>query len=158
MAGEELFAVVFVIGMFAGVFIVYMGLRQRSQQIEMQHRERMAMIERGQIPLSEPASVRHSVERQPVYHDVPSNRAMSVGIIVVGLGIALMTIISIAGESPEVGVGVGGAIAVLGGAFIVRSLLVRPETLTPRQEYRQGTPLSRQDAPPPPPPLDDRNL
>ena len=157
MQGEELFAMVFVLGMFAGVFIVYMGLRQRSQQIEMQHRERMAMIERGQIPLSEPASVRHSGERVAVYHDVPSNRAMSLGIIVVGLGIALMTIISIAGESPEVGVGVGGAIAVLGGAFIVRSLLVKPDTPSPRQEYRAA-------APPPlptrmePPPTDDRQL
>ena len=156
MQGEELFATVFVLGMFAGVFIVYMGLRQRSQQIEMQHRERMAMIERGQIPLSEPTHTRPAAERHTVYHDVPSNRAMSVGIIVVGLGIALMTIISIAGESPEVGVGVGGAIAVLGGAFIVRSLLVKPETVSPRQEYRA--------APPPlptrvePPSADDRQL
>ena len=161
MAGEELFAMVFVLGMFAGVFIVYMGLRQRSQQIEMQHRERMAMIERGQIPLSEPASARHSGdrhsgERYPAY-DVPSTRAMSVGIIVVGLGIALMTIISIAGESPETGVGVGGAIAILGGAFIVRSLLVKPDTTTARQEYRTPAPMPRQE-PPPPPPLDDRQL
>ena len=156
MAGEELFAMVFILGMFAGVFIVYMGLRQRSQQIEMQHRERMAMIERGQIPLSEPTHARAAGERQPVYQDVPSNRAMSVGIIVVGLGIALMTIISIAGESPEVGVGVGGAIAVLGGAFIVRSLLVRPDTLSPRQEYRAGPPPlpTRVE----PPPTDDRRL
>ena len=38
-----------------------------------------------------------------------------------------MTIISVAGESPEVGIGIGGAIAILGGAFIVRSILVRPD-------------------------------
>ena len=156
MQGEELFATVFVLGMFAGVFIVYMGLRQRSQQIEMQHRERMAMIERGQIPLSEPTHGRAAAERHPVYHDVPSTRAMSVGIIVVGLGIALMTIISIAGESPEVGVGVGGAIAVLGAAFIVRSLLVRPDTPSPRQEYRAATPPLPTRMEPPPP--DDRQL
>ena len=157
MQGEELFALVFIFGMFAGVFIVYMGLRQRSQQIEMVHRERMAMIERGQIPLSEPAHARTSGERHPVYHDAPSNRAMSVGIIVVGLGIALMTIISIAGQSPESGVGVGGAIAILGGAFIVRSLLVKPDTTSPRQEYRT-TPLPTRVEPPPPPPNDDRHL
>jgi hypothetical protein len=138
MAGEELFAMVFILGMFAGVFIVYMGLRQRSMQIEMQHRERMAMIERGQIPLSEPTHARHAGGDR----------------IVVGLGIALMTVISIAGESPETGVGVGGAIAILGGAFIVRSFLVRPPTASPSRSYLSSPPppqppaIPRSDAPP----------
>jgi len=121
-----LIAIVFIFGMFAGVFIIFLGLRQRSQQLEMHHRERMAMIERGQIPLTDP-EVLH-VRR--VANVGPSSRSLSVGIIVVGLGLALATIISIAGESPAVGVGVGGAIAILGGAFIVRSLLVR-HNLTP---------------------------
>jgi hypothetical protein len=121
MQPEELFATVFVIGMFAGVFIVYMGLRQRSQQLEMRHKERMAMIERGQIPLSEPSGVVPHLRR--IESGSAPARSLSVGIIVVGLGLALMTIISIAGESPEVGVGVGGSIAILGGAFIARSLV-----------------------------------
>lgn len=121
MQPEELFATVFVIGMFAGVFIVYLGLRQRSQQLEMRHRERMAMIERGQIPLSEPSGVGPS--RRVDLSAAPS-RSLSLGIIIVGLGLALMTIIGIAGEAPESGIGVGGAIAILGGAFIVRSLVV----------------------------------
>ena len=54
----ELFAALFVVAMFAGVFIVYLGLRQRGQQLEMQHRERMAMIEKG-LPLP-PDLARHS--------------------------------------------------------------------------------------------------
>ena len=123
MPAEELFSIVFILGMFAGVFIIFLGLRQRSQQLEMHHRERMAMIERGQIPLSDP-EVLH-VRRIP--NVGPSSRSLSVGIIVVGLGLALATIISIAGESPEVGIGVGGAIAILGGAFIVRSIVVQPD-------------------------------
>lgn len=121
MQPELLFATVFVIGMFSGVFIVYMGLRQRSQQMEMRHRERMAMIERGQIPLSEPSGVVPHLRR--IESGSAPARSLSVGIIVVGLGLALMTIIGIAGESPEVGVGIGGAIAILGGAFIVRSMV-----------------------------------
>ena len=122
MLPEEMIMIVFVFGMFAGVFIIFLGLRQRSQQLEMNHRERMAMIERGQIPLTDPEvlHVRRAINVGP------SSRSLSVGIIVVGLGLALATIISIAGESPEVGIGVGGAIAILGGAFIVRSVLVRP--------------------------------
>jgi hypothetical protein len=129
MQAEEVFVFVFAVGMFSGVFIVYMGLRQRSQQLEMLHRERMAMIERGQIPLSEPSSVTPAGRR--IYGSAPTSRSLSLGIIVVGLGFALMTIIAIAGESPEVGVGVGGAIAILGAAFIVRSVLVRPQSALP---------------------------
>lgn len=123
MQPEELFAMVFVIAMFLGVFIIFLGLRQRSQQLEMRHRERMAMIERGQIPLTEPSGATHA-RRLP---QARSSRSLSAGIITVGLGLALMTIISVAGESPEVGIGVGGAIAVLGSAFIVRSLVAKSE-------------------------------
>jgi hypothetical protein len=126
MQFEELFAIVFIFGMFAGVFIIYMGLRQRSQQLEMLHRERMAMIERGQIPLAEPLP--GFQPRRVSMAGAAASRSLSVGIVIVGVGIALMTIISIAGESPETGVGVGGAIAVLGGAFIVRSLVVKEPT------------------------------
>ena len=122
MQPEELFAAVFTIGMFMGVFIIYLGLRQRSEQLQMLHRERMAMIEKGQIPLNDPG-VYDGRRRSAV---LPSSRSLSLGIIVVGLGLALMLIISVAAESPEVGIGVGGAIAVIGASFIVRSILVRP--------------------------------
>ena len=124
MLPEELFAMVFVIGMFLGVFIIFLGLRQRSLQLEMRHRERMAMIERGQIPLSEPSGGPPPRRIAPAQ----SSRSLSAGIITVGVGLALMTIISVAGESPEVGVGVGGSVAVLGAAFIVRSLVAKPDT------------------------------
>lgn len=120
MQPEELFAFVFTLGMFAGVFIIFLGLRQRSAQLEMQHRERMAMIERGQIPLSD------SNDGPRRSRTNAGSRSMSVGIVVVGLGLALMTLISVAGESPEVGIGVGGAVAILGAAFIVRTLISPP--------------------------------
>ena len=123
MQSQELFAVVFTLGMFMGVFIIYMGLRQRSEQLQMLHRERMAMIEKGQIPLNDGPGIYES-RRLP--SAVPSSRSLSLGIIVVGLGLALMTIIGVAGESPEIGIGVGGAVAILGASFIIRSLMVRP--------------------------------
>ena len=50
---------------------------------------------------------------------------MSLGIVVVAMGLSLMTIISIAGGSPETGVGVGGAIAIVGVGFIVNSQVSR---------------------------------
>ena len=129
MQAQELFALVFVIGMFSGVLIVVMGLKQRSLQLEMRHRERMAMIERGQIPLAEPTGSASSAQRLDATA-ARSSRSLSLGIIVVGLGLAMMTIIGIAGDSAEVGVGVGGAVAILGGAFIVRSLVVSSSSPT----------------------------
>jgi hypothetical protein len=125
MVVEELFAMVFILGMFAGVFIIYLGLRQRSLQLEMHHRERMAMIERGQIPLADVDTAMHVRRVSSV--SGPASRSLSFGIVIVGLGLAMMTIISIAGGSPESGIGIGGAIAILGAAFIVRSMVVRPE-------------------------------
>ena len=141
MQPEELFATVFVIGMFLGVFIIFLGLRQRSLQLEMRHRERMAMIERGQVPLTEPPSGGPRSRRMA---PAQSSRSLSAGIITVGFGLALMTIISVAGESPEVGIGVGGAVAVLGAAFIVRSLVAKsdtqssPDTLGPSDSGRSS--------------------
>ena len=111
-----LLAVVFVVGMFSGVFLIFLAMRARSEGLERQHRERMAMIERGHIPTTAPQVSR------------ASSRSLSLGIIIVGLGLALMTIISIAGGSPDVGIGIGGAIVIVGAAFVVRSLVVRSES------------------------------
>jgi hypothetical protein len=114
-----LLALVFTVGMFCGVFVIFLAMRQRSELLERQHRERMAMIERGQIPPPDQPLRRGSGA---------SSRSLSLGIIVVGLGLSLMTIIGIAAETPTVGIGIGGAIVILGASFIVRSLVVRPES------------------------------
>ena len=121
MQSEELFAGVFVLGMLAGVFVIVMAMRQRSQQLEMRHRERMAMIERGQVPIDPP----HLARLTSAGRSGAGSRSMSLGIVVVAIGLGLMTIVSIAGGSPEAGVGVGGAIVILGVAFIANSLVSR---------------------------------
>lgn len=115
METNALVAVFFVGTMVSGMFVIFMAMRQRSESLERQHRERMAMIERGHVPPA-PAADRRG----------PPASALSFGIIMVGLGLGLMTLIGVAGGSPETGIGVGGAIVILGGAFIVRSLVVRP--------------------------------
>ena len=120
MDPQELFVVVFVAGMFAGVLVILMAMRQRSQQLEMLHRERMAMIERGQNPA--PAVDQSDWRRSS---PTPGARSLSLGIVVVALGLALMTIVSIAGGAPEAGVGIGGAIAIVGIGFIVNSQVSR---------------------------------
>ena len=133
METGELFAMVFVFGMLAGVFVILMAMRQRSQQLEMQHRERMAMIERGQVPFDAPHSAQRLISPGG-RSTATASRYMSLGIIVVAIGLGLMTIVSVAGGAPEAGVGIGGAIVILGLAFIANSLVSRnnpPDALPP---------------------------
>lgn len=133
MEENVLFGLLFIVAMFCGVFVIFLAMRQRSEALERLHRERMAMIEKGQIPLPTPPA---GVGRM----HAASSRYLSIGIIIIGLGLGLMTLISIAAESPSVGVGLGGSIAILGAAFIVRSVVVRP------------APESQNSSAPPPPP------
>ena len=124
MLTGELFAGVFVFGMLAGVFVIYMAMRQRSQQLEMQHRERMAMIERGQVPIDSPHPLLRlgsGVGRS----SAAGSRSMSVGIVVIAFGLGLMTIIGIAAGAPDIALGIGGAIVILGVAFVANSLVSR---------------------------------
>lgn len=126
MQSEELFALVFVVVVFSGVFIVFQGLRQRSLQLEMRHKERLAMIERGLLPtdverrLSGPVASPARTAKPP--------RSLSVGIVFIAVGFGLMTLIGIAAEAPQAAIGWGGAIVIIGVAFIVISFVTgRPE-------------------------------
>jgi len=53
------------------------------------------------------------------------------GIVIVAAGLGLMTLISVAFGEAEAGVGVGGAIAILGPAFIVKAQVGRPSAPVP---------------------------
>ena len=102
------------------------------------------MIERGIMPpelnpiLAESQRVRDG--------GAARGRSFSVGIIVVGFGLALMTVIAVAGGDVTTGIGIGGAIAILGGAFIVRSVLTSSAEPLP--------PAARPARPPSFPPTD----
>ncbi|MEO8677454.1 MAG: DUF6249 domain-containing protein [Vicinamibacterales bacterium] len=135
---EQLFGMVFLTGMIAGVLVIFMAIRQRSQFLEMQHRERMAMIERGMTP-------EHAAGRGLARRGAAAPRFMTLGIITVALGLGLMSIISIAAGEPEVGVGIGGAIVIVGTALITNSLVSR---------HMAPASLDALPAPPPVPPPD----
>jgi hypothetical protein len=133
MDTERLVGMVFLTGMIAGVLVIFMAIRQRSQFLEMQHRERMAMIERGMTPgLGAGRGLARSGAAAP--------RFMTLGIITVALGLGLMSIISIAAGEPEVGVGIGGAIVIVGIALITNSAV-----------SRNMAPASPDELPAPPP-------
>ncbi len=108
----------FIVG---GAGVILMAMYQRTKKLEMQHRERLAMIERGLVPAPEtdPEQFEAAMSRPAV------SRYTTLGIAILGVGFGLMLLIGIAGGAPETGIGVGGAIVVLGGAFIVNGYLQR---------------------------------
>ena len=117
-----------------GILIILMAMYQRGKRREMHHRERLAMIERGLAP---------PPELDPSAFDEPPRRhppATGVGIVIVALGLGLWLIIGVAGGNEDAAAGVGGAIAVLGAAFITLGELQR----------RSQEPVLRTGASPPP--------
>ena len=122
---------VFVVAMFtlltvAGLAVMWMGLQSRRQQLEMQHRERIAMIERGLVPPPEldPEAFERHMGRGPVRDTSASARWRGAGIMMIGLGLALVFLLTFAAGEPGVGVGIGGAFIVLGAAFVVNGMVL----------------------------------
>jgi hypothetical protein len=135
----EFVATVFGLMILAGVAVLWMAMQNRRMLREFEHRERLAMIERGLVPPPErdPAGFesRTGVGAQPERSG--ATRSRSAGIIMIGFGLALMMLIAFAAGEPGVGVGIGGAFALLGAAFIFNAAAL----------------TRRASAPPPLPPL-----
>ncbi len=131
-----------------GVVIIVWGIRHATRQAELAHAERMAMIERGMTP---PESPRH--ERRRRAHGFK----MSLGILLCGLGMALLLLITFAAGAFGTGLGIGGAIATVGLAFIVSAMVSErdasiDEQLPARRTEVHGT---RFEPPPAPRPAAD---
>jgi hypothetical protein len=111
-----------------GILIVLLAMWRQTRIQDMRHRERLAMIERGLMPPPErdPAAF-HARDSYPG----PHARFVSIGVAVVAVGLGVMLIIGFAGGSPGPAVGVGGAITLLGIAFIVNGLLHRGDRRVP---------------------------
>jgi hypothetical protein len=117
----SLLAAILLTIVLGGILIVLLAMWRGTKIREMQHRERLAMIERGLMPPPE----RDPAAYEPARRSEVRESFTSIGIALVALGLGLMLIIGFAGGAPGPAVGVGGAIAVLGAAFIVNGLLQR---------------------------------
>lgn len=117
-----------VLTIIAGVFLMIAAMNNRQKVREMEHRERLAMIERGIVPSPEtnPAAfeaatgIRHE---PPPDHD-RSHRYRTAGVLLIGLGLGLIFVIGVAAGFPGVGLGVGGAWISLGAASLLNYWLV----------------------------------
>jgi hypothetical protein len=149
--------ILFLISMLimGGVSVLWLAMWNRRKLREMEHRERLAMIQHGLMPAPEvdpyEFDLRAGIEPGPDAESPSASRWRTGGVFFLGLGLALMMLLSVAAGQPEAGVGVGGAFAVLGVVFLFNSFLPSrgrraswPPSVPPRRPDR-----ARQ-APPPP--------
>jgi peptidoglycan/LPS O-acetylase OafA/YrhL len=134
-----------------GVFVIVNALKYRAKILEMAHRERLAMIERGLKPAGPLLDVRSTRPAQ-----LRSSRMMSGGIVAVGFGLALAVVIGFTSREPDIAVGIGGAVAILGAAFIVTAYVKHQGPKEPEAEWRPRSFDSSAPLPPEPPPTNER--
>jgi hypothetical protein len=107
-----------------GLGIIFVWVQHRARLRELMIRERIALIERGILPPPERDPGGFEAMTGPRPASPAALRFRSLGVTLVGLGLALMVLIAVAGGAPEVGIGVGGAVALVGAAAVVNSALM----------------------------------
>jgi hypothetical protein len=106
-----------------GVFImIAVGTAYQSRVREMEIKERIALIEKGIVP---PPELERPASRLRVRRHRAAQQFITIGVTVIGIGIAVGMIVAVAGQQARVGYGVGGAIVVFGLALVVNGLIVK---------------------------------
>jgi hypothetical protein len=135
---------------FGGLAVLWMAMVNRRAVREMEHKERLAMIQRGVVPAPETDPLGFEAATAPADSLSPrAERWRSAGILCIGLGLALLMLLTFAAGEPGAGMGVGGAFAVLGGTLLFNS------TQMDKGERTRPRPAPA-DSRPSPPPLDPR--
>lgn len=148
MQPEE--ATIIVVGMIivAGVSMMIAAMANRRRMREMEHRERLAMIERGIMPSpeSDPAAFESAAGFRPLPESQAGVRYRTAGVLMIGFGLAIMMLITFSAHDFGIGFGVGGSWAVLGAASLLNYFLI-----TRREQERSNvrwTPPRRPEPPP----------
>jgi hypothetical protein len=137
-----------IVAIIGGITAGIISTVTRGRVRELEIRERIAMIERGLVPPpeSDPGGFdRHLDSMERVQHGYAGPRHRSAGVILIAVGLGLMVMLTFAGGVPQVGIGVGGFIVILGLGFFVNGLFA-PHSFP-------ASPVSpRRNEPPVPPP------
>lgn len=140
-AEDAFFWMVWITFIGGGVLIIIAAMIRRFKIVEMHHKERIAMIERGLTPPGDGPDARGQAyvvhERDP---SLARSRMLSAGIFIIGLGLAIMAVIGIAVREPNIAVGIGGAVAIIGVAFVVIAFFQSPPPSATRVELSSTRP------------------
>ena len=117
---DWLFALLPLVGLIGVLSLTAHWISARRTLRELEIKERVALIEKG---LSPPPELMPTGSVDEVHSPgTRADRYRTAGILFVGLGLALMLLLGAAANVPAIGVGVGGAIALLGAALIANSV------------------------------------
>ena len=125
MNGEFFVAFVLALTLLGGLGLIAFTLSGRQRLRELAIRERIALIEKGLVPAPETDPARFETLvglRRPV--NSRASRYRSAGVILMGLGFAMLVLLAFAAGVPEVGLGVGGGVAIIGIAAFVNGMLM----------------------------------
>jgi len=115
-----------------GLALVVILVRARQRLQELAIRERIALIERGLVPSpeSDPAGFEKLMSpRRPISRTAA--RYQSAGVLIMGLGASLAVLLAFAARQTSIGVGLGGALAVLGLAAFINGALMSDDPPAP---------------------------
>lgn len=163
MREEEAVFFSFSVLVVAGVALLYMAMNHRRAIREMEHRERLAMIQQGLIPAPEADPLGFEAATEPAPGSVRADRWRSAGVVLIGLGLALFFLLTFTASAPGAGVGIGGAFAVLGGTLVFHSTQIsNAAARRPRGALAGRSARTVEHAPaaaaPPTPPSDPHGL
>ena len=135
MNGEFFVVVSFAVIVLSGVGLMIAAMMNRRRFREMEHRERLAMIERGVLPSpeSDPTGFESGAGFAGTEAETGA-RYRTAGVLMIGFGLGLLVLISAAADNPGVGVGLGGGFAILGAASLLNYFLIS------RREQDRGGP------------------
>jgi len=150
MGDGGLITIIFLV-MLAGVALMMTAMNNRRKIRELEHRERLAMIERGVSPAPEtnPAAFEAAVGF-PVRSKEDTQRTQryrTAGVMLIGFGFGLIFVIGAAAGAPEVGWGIGGAWISLGAASLLNYWLMSRRTEIDRRATWSPPPAPRPEPP-----------
>ena len=143
MSEEEVVVTLITVVVFASLAVLWMAMVNRRAVREMEHRERLAMIQRGLLPApeSDPLGFEEGVEAFSGA-GLKSERWRTAGTLTVGLGVALMILLTFSAGEFAVGFGVGGAFAALGAAILFNGIHLGRSQRPARSFARRPFPVS----------------
>ena len=143
MQQEEVLISLISVIVFAALGVLWMAITSRRAVREMEHRERLAMIQRGLVPAPESDPLGFESAVAPFSgDDRRGDRWRTAGTLTIGFGLALTTLLTFTAGEVGVGFGVGGAFVVLGSAILLNGVLLgrnhRPVRAMPRRHFPAG--------------------
>jgi hypothetical protein len=141
---ETVMLVVFSLMIFAGVAVLWLAMSNRQALREMEHRERVALIQAGIVPAPEADPLAFETQLRPPSEGMSrKDRWRTAGTLTIGLGTALLVLLAFTGET-DIGFAVGGAFIVLGGSFLLNGSMMSATPTAVRPMMRKtstGVPM-----------------